>query len=193
MVGRGCGLSKSAPFLILVTAVGSILAQVQPDQAGLGQAEFRHPGLNISRSFRLAGELPPQAANQAAGDLAALGANANGGRLDVRGGRWATLILKEPLLPGTGVGNNLNWSNLGRAAPASRGELARAAAQAFRQFVQVNGPALRIDLDEVDQPGKATVLRFPRTRRRSCERMISNVCWLHVRGVRTSNQGGTPH
>ena len=159
MFRRGRGFISSALLLILITTAGSILAQVQPDRSGLGQVEFRHSALNISSSFRVPHELPPQAAAQAAGDLAALGANANGGRLDVRGGRWATLTLTEPLVPGKGAGNNLKWSDLGRAAPGSQGEFSRAAGQAFREFVQLNGPALRINVGEVDQPGKATVLR----------------------------------
>ena len=158
MPGRGPGIKKNLALLILIAAAGSILAQVQPDRSGLGQAEFRHPGLSIRNSWQRSKELPPQAAAQAAGDLAALGANAASGRLDVRGGRWATLTLKEPLLPGGGAGNSLKWSDLGRAAPGNQGEFSRAAAQAFREFVQANGPALRIDPGQLDQPGKATVL-----------------------------------
>ena len=159
MRARARGIVKSVPFFLLIASAGSILAQVQPDRSGLGQAEVRHPGLNIRDSRQLPNELPPQAAAQAAGDLAALGANAASGRLDARGGRWATLILTEPLLPGGGAGNSLIWRDLGRAAPGDRGEFSRAAAQAFREFVQANGPALRIDPGELDQPGKATVLR----------------------------------
>ena len=47
MPARGSVITKSAALLILIAAVGSILAQVQPDRAGLGQLESRHPGLNI--------------------------------------------------------------------------------------------------------------------------------------------------
>ena len=157
MTGRGFGLFYTPILLFLLTTPSSILAQVQPDRAGLGQARFRHPGLSVSKAFRRPNELPPQAAVQAAGDLASLGASANGARLDVRGGRWATLIVAQPLLPGTGAGNNLTWGGLGRAAPGSRGELARGVAQAFREYVLVNGPALRIDSGELAQPGKTTV------------------------------------
>ena len=88
-----------------------------------------------------------------------LGADADGGRLDARGGRWATLILTEPLLPGTGAGNNLKWSDLGRSAPGNRAEFSSAAAQAFREYVQLNSPALRIDPGELGASGKTTVLR----------------------------------
>ena len=82
MPARGSVITKSAALLILIAAAGSILAQVQPDRAGLGQLESRHPGLNIGRASRRPDELSPQAAAQAAGDLAALGANAASGRLD---------------------------------------------------------------------------------------------------------------
>ena len=66
MPGRGPGIKKNLALLILIAAAGSILAQVQPDRSGLGQAEFRHPGLSIRNSWQRSKELPPQAAAQAA-------------------------------------------------------------------------------------------------------------------------------
>ena len=159
MSGRVSGIIKSVTCLILIAAAGYILAQVQINWLGLGQVAFRHPGLNIRNSWQGPDELSSQAAAQAVGDLAMLGADADGGRLDARGGRWATLILTEPLLPGTGAGNNLKWGDLGRSAPGNRAEFSSAAAQAFREYVQLNSPALRIDPGELGASGKTTVLR----------------------------------
>ena len=141
--------SKSLPLLFLIASASSVWAQVQPDRAGLGQKEFRHPGLNISRAFRRPNELPPQAAGQAAGDLAALGAATNGGRVDVRGGRWATLIMARPLIPGKGVGNGLSWAGLGRRKPSTVAALGSATADALRAYLQANAGQLRLDMNEI--------------------------------------------
>ena len=86
--------------VLFVTALltGSVQAQVEPDRSGVGQAEFRSTELNIQNEYRLPKELPAQAASNAAADLAALGLTGNSGRVDKRGGRWATLMLSEPLL-----------------------------------------------------------------------------------------------
>ena len=160
ILGKASGVCRGTLLsFLMIPLSGLILAQVEPDRSGIGQAEFRHPGLTIRNASRQPGELPQQAAARAVTDLAALGVSANMGRLDVRGGRWATLILTEPLVPGSGVGNSLGWSSLGRPAPASRGDLGKAAAQAFREYLQANGQALRIDSSELVQPGKTTVLR----------------------------------
>ena len=141
--------SKSLPLLFLIASVSSVWAQVQPDRAGLGQKKFRHPGLNISRAFRRPNELPPQAAGQAAGDLAALGAATNGGRVDVRGGRWATLIMARPLIPGKGVGNGLSWAGLGRRKPSTVAALGSATADALRAYLQAYAGQLRLDMNEI--------------------------------------------
>ena len=91
-----------AVFLIAFLA-GSLQAQVEPDRSGVGQAEFRSTELNIENSYRLPGELPAQASTNAAADLSALGVRSDAGFVDTPGGRWATLLLAEPLLPGRGV------------------------------------------------------------------------------------------
>ena len=143
-------------FAIAVLA-GSLQAQVEPDRSGVGQAEFRLNELNIENDYLLPNALPVQAASQAAADLASFGLPANSGRIDTRGGRWATLMLAEPLLPGQGVGNGLSWANLGRGAPKNDAEIAQAAAQAFRGFVQANSQLLQIDIFELADPGKVTV------------------------------------
>ena len=143
-------------FLAAVLA-GSLQAQVEPDRSGVGQAEFRSANLNIENSYRLPGELPAQALANATADLAALGVAGDAGFVDTRGGRWANLLLAEPLLPGRGVGNGLSWANLGRGIPKNDAELSNAASQAFRGFLEANSHPLRIDLYELADPGKVAV------------------------------------
>jgi hypothetical protein len=146
-------------FLIFLIAslTGPLHAQVEPDRSGLGQAEFRLGELDISHDFRLPVDLPAKASPAAVADLNALGLSANAGRIDVRSGRWATLMLSEPMLPGRGKGNNLSWKALGSKAPKNNTELSRAAWQAFRVFVEAASPEFRVNTAEMVNPGRVTV------------------------------------
>jgi hypothetical protein len=146
-------------LLLLAVVAGSVQAFEEPDRSGLGQAEFRAPELTIENEYREPRELPAQAMANAQADLTALGPGAQAGFVDVRGGRWATLLLSEPLLPGKGKGNGLQWADLGRGAPKSTAEHANAASQAFRGYLENNNHPLRIDLDELADPGKVSVHR----------------------------------
>ena len=76
-------------LLMAVVWAGSVLAQTEPDRAGLGQAEFQLDELSIQHDYRLPHNLPGQAAAVAQANLAALGLSSNLGRVDMRGGRWA--------------------------------------------------------------------------------------------------------
>ena len=136
---------------------GSLQAQVEPDRSGVGQAEFRLAELTIENEYREPRELPAQAAANAAADLAALGPGAKSGHIDVRGGRWATLLMSEPLVPGRGQGNGLSWAKLGRGAPSNEAQLAQAAGQAFKGYLESNSHPLRIDPYELVDPGKVAV------------------------------------
>jgi len=160
MLLRESNSFKGASFfiiLLLASLAGSTQAQVEPDRSGLGQAEFRLDELNIEDGFSLPADLPDQAAAQAGNDLKVLGLSANAGRVDVRSGRWATLMLSEPLLPGRGKGNSLSWAGMGGKAPKNDSQLARAADKAFRGYVSAASKELRIDLAEVANPGRVTV------------------------------------
>jgi len=153
------GLSFGLKALCLVALLaGPLQAQVEPDRSGLGQAEFRLTELDIDNDFRLPADLPGQAGPDAVGALNVLGLSANAGMIDVRSGRWATLMMSEPLLPGRGKGNNLSWTDFGsQAAPENDTELARQASQAFRWFIEAANDEFRIDLAELASPGKVTI------------------------------------
>ena len=146
-------------LLLMAVLAGAVHAQVEPDRSGLGQAEFRLDELNIQHDFRLPHNLPGPAASIAQANLAALGLSANRGRVDIRGGRWATLLTAEPLLPGKGVGNQLNWKQMGQAAPKNDAERSAAASQAFRDFLDAAGNELQIDLAELGNDEKVTPAR----------------------------------
>jgi len=152
-------LSLAVSLGLLATLGAGLLSAVEvPERVGLREKEFRLPDLDLETAYRLPAELPRgDGALLAAADLAALGLPADGGRLDARSGRWATLTPAQPLVPGSGVGNELTWEGLGRPAPASERELGAAVAAAFRDYVGGNAVHLRIDVGELAGYGFATV------------------------------------
>ncbi|MDH3404237.1 MAG: hypothetical protein OEP45_11515, partial [Acidobacteriota bacterium] len=152
--------SRYALTLALVALVGAgVLPAVEaPERSGVGEKAFRHPDLEISTILRLPAELPPgDAADVAAADLAALGVPADRGRLDARSGRWGAITPSQPLVPGSGVGNELTWEGLGRPAPANDAALRAAVGTAFRGYLKKNAAELRIDVGETAGAGLATV------------------------------------
>jgi hypothetical protein len=144
-------------FLVLVIFSSSSQAQVEPDRSGIAQAEFRLDELDIQHSFQSTKQLPAQAASNAKRDLSLLGLSEEAGLIDVRSGRWATLMLSEPLIPGKGKGNTLSWASLGQTAPANAAAIKSAAAQAFQNFVGVASKELRINKDEFGSDSKVTL------------------------------------
>ena len=158
MLIRNCKINLWVTVLFLITILaGPLQAQVEPDRSGLGQAEFRLSELDIDNEFRLPANLPDKAGPDAVNDLNVLGLSANAGMVDIRSGRWATLMMAEPLLPGSGKGNSLSWKNLGRKAPKNEAELSREASQAFRGFIEAASDEFRIDVAELANPGKVTI------------------------------------
>jgi hypothetical protein len=144
-------------LVLLAAMAGPLQALEEPDRSDLGQAEFRAAELNIEQEYRQLRELPAQAMANAEADLAALGLSSDAAFVDRRSGRWATLLLSEPLLPGKGNGNGLSWANLGYGAPKNDTEHGKAAMQAFRGYLEANSHPLRIDLDELTDPGRVAV------------------------------------
>jgi hypothetical protein len=119
--------------------------------------EYRHPDLFVPPVYRPLIELPPEAAAPATQALAELGVGDEGARLDVRSGRWGTLLPSHPLLPGDGLGNQLRWENLGVAQPQDRGGVEQAAWRAFTGFLIERQSALRIAPMELASDGKVVV------------------------------------
>ncbi|MGH9379895.1 MAG: hypothetical protein ACRD2Z_04705, partial [Thermoanaerobaculia bacterium] len=146
----------SRPFLtglvaMLIANAGSAI--VQPQREGvLPEKELRHADLDYGNLFRPLAELPPELSRSLAPELGSLGVDPGNAYYDLRTGRWGTLILSRPLVPGSGVGNDLAWSDLGRAAPRNPEERAQAVAEAFRRYLARNAGALRIDADELEEP-----------------------------------------
>jgi hypothetical protein len=145
--------------MFLVAVLGSVQALEEPDRSGVGLAEFRADILNLDNLYKQPKDLPAQALANATADLNALGVRSESAHVDQRGGRWASLLMAEPMVPGKGQGNGLKWADLGRKAPKNDKEHGNASSQAFKNYLESNSHPLRIDLDELPGNGKVTVNR----------------------------------
>ncbi len=144
--------SRLSAGLVVSFAVTASFAVVPPQDGPLRQKELRHSDLFYDNVFRPVAELPLDASRQAAADLSRLGVDPTNAYFDLRTGRWGTVILTQALIPGSGVGNRLSWSDLGRQARPDGAERERAAWEAFRGYLVDNAEALRIDVREFAAP-----------------------------------------
>jgi len=132
-------------------------AQIAPQRSGaLAGKAMREPSLYIAQHFETVPELSAAERAGAAPRLDALGGLTTRAFLDRRGGRWATLLTSVPLLPGSGVGNNLNWQDVSSSYPGAA-SLGGAAWQAFEGYLRRHSAALAIDIEELATPARITV------------------------------------
>ncbi len=150
---RPRGRSALICTLLILVAVLPLAAYVEPEDSALRQKTFRHPDLYIGNVYVPATELPSSRAQ----DLAALGVEPAGAYMDVRGGRWGTLMPKQALLPGDGRGNNLEWEQSGLTAPRNAAEHRELAWNALVGYLNQHQGALSIDAGELVSPGKVTI------------------------------------
>ena len=111
----------------------------RPKRAPRGRRQLR--GLE-----RRSGRSPPLAADRQ--DPTGIRASKVPPEHDARAGRVSSLIVSEPLVPGTGVGNTLRWVDLG-GRPADEGSMKDAAWSAITGYLQRHEGVLRVDLSEL--------------------------------------------
>ncbi len=132
---------------------GLVLAQEPPERASHIDAKtFRHPDLTIPAFHPSVDEMRTYDANEARRTgirLDRLGVVSSSARVDHRSGRFATLLPTVPLLPGTGVGNDLQWDDVSTAVPQSDDELGRLAWDALNDYLSVHQDALELELHEL--------------------------------------------
>jgi hypothetical protein len=120
-----------------------------PEASSPEARAYRHPALAAAISEERLASLPPALADRLGADLAALGVDADSALYDRRSGRWSSLILSEPLVPGTGAGNRLAWTGRGSTAD-DEAKYADRVWGALRQFLERHQAQLRVDLAELD-------------------------------------------
>jgi hypothetical protein len=146
------------PVSMIAAVAGPALAVVAPDEpTPLSELAFRHPDLDIAASYRAVGELKAARADQARSELTALGVDSASAYVDLRSGRWESLLPAEPLLPGSGVGNDLRWQDLGLKAPAGDKAVELAAWNALMAYVETFHRELGLDLAEIPEAGRVAV------------------------------------
>jgi uncharacterized repeat protein (TIGR01451 family) len=128
----------------------------EPGAGGVGTRAFQHPNLFIPAVHETLGRTPTVLGERRHADLAALGTPVVSALYDVRAGRWGTLVLKAPLIPGRG--NRLRWADLGAEGAASDDEVAGRTWTALRQALERWRPQLGADLDEVGAHPTVSVL-----------------------------------
>lgn len=153
-------ISSSSTLLVALALLLPPLAGAfdEPDRSPAMAAKvYRNPNLHIANVFRTPAELPSRDAERAQQALSALGVTAQGARVDVRSGRFGTLIPTHPLIPGTGLGNGLTWAGMGADPPRNGAALRRAASKALRDYLRTRNPHLQIDVDELADPSDVEV------------------------------------
>jgi trimeric autotransporter adhesin len=136
-----------AALLLLPAA---LLYAIQPPQGDAVAARARVAADSyIPNSHQPLSRLPLERALQLEAQLSTLGVPVEGGFYDVRAGRWGTLLLAQPLVPGAGVGNKLTWPALGRGTPNGDAAYKDAVAQAFTAWLTANRATLGVNTAEL--------------------------------------------
>ncbi len=139
----------NAVLLASLIAAPAALAQVEPaGGAPVDAVAYVRPDLHVFHDYRPPSNLPLLEAALRA-ELDSLGVRPDSGFYDIRGGRWGSLVLTRPLIPGPGVGNTLQWS---AGAPSSEDALKAAAWEAFRAFLAAHQAQLKVDPAELGAP-----------------------------------------
>ena len=141
--------SNSRRQLLKWFAASPLLAL--PGLAGLAaQTSTRVPQVRPDPMIWAPGDLQDKAlAGQLAQELAALGVADSSAFYDNAAGRWGSLILKEPLIPGDGVGNTLRWSGL---AERTDSQVRQEVWARLNQYLERHQKELRIDRSELGSP-----------------------------------------
>ncbi len=124
-------MKKRSARLVSTLAAASLLlpgiaaALDPPEKAALIESKsFRHPGFAFEARDLAVDALAPAAAAEVRTSLSRLGAYESSARVDSLSGRFSALMPAVPLVPGTGVGNDLVWTQ-GLARAARKGKRRR--------------------------------------------------------------------
>src|SRR5688500_15206821 len=156
-----------ALFALALTVPVSLLAIVSPEKkAGAQKLVFFHPELGLPSQARTLDKLPAPLAGRLRDELRRLAGTRDGSGprilgketpeldpalYDLRSGRWDTIVLAKPLVPGNGAGNDLTWSGLRAAQPAGDAELKGAVWSAFTAYLSEFRAELGIDAKELGE------------------------------------------
>ena len=145
-MNRSGVLRSSMALLFLTLAASTLSAQMVPRTRPISERAFRHPDLFVPERTEALKDMDSTVAAGLRPELAKFGAAEESVFYDARVGRWSSLILKQPLLPGTGSGNRLSW---GAHAPKNDADLSAQVWTALHAYLQTHQGELKIDLNEL--------------------------------------------
>jgi hypothetical protein len=131
---------------------GLASAAVPPAPSPLQEKSFRSPDMQVPELQQRVQDLGSSLAPGLSQELASLGVSADYGYYDSRAGRWGSLTVSEPLVPGDGVGNRLRWSDFGSSQRPTDAAVKKQVWDAVRGYVERHQNVLRVDLAELGTP-----------------------------------------
>jgi trimeric autotransporter adhesin len=136
-----CGLSAASVHAIVIPT-------------RVAEKSFRSDAIEAKELHQPLSALPALAGGLEQ-ELRALGVQPDSGFFDSRTGRWSSLILRQPLVPGDGYRNGLRWPDGGLAADDNA--FRDRAWSALRAFLKQHEGQLRIDVRELSASPNITV------------------------------------
>ena len=145
-------------FLLFVLFPGAVLyGAVVPQESPIRDLEFRKSELHLRNSYLRGDRVVARGGSELVSNLGSLGVSPNHAYLDLRTGRWGTILSAQPLLPGDGVGNSLEWSGLFAGAPTNSAAFRQVAWEALIGYLHQHRTVLGLDLAELTNPGRIGV------------------------------------
>jgi hypothetical protein len=146
----------AAAALSIALAAGDAAAAIPPAADRASARATGHPDLFIHDVHLPLDGLPDALAAGLRAELETLRVAPPSGHYDVRAGRWGSLVLQTPLVPGPGRGNALTWAGLGLAAPADDAAYTAAVWRALTGWLDAHARVLGVDAAELPTPGIGT-------------------------------------
>ncbi len=138
---------RSSIALLSFALAASLLGQVAPRTRPVSERALRHPDLYVAEQTQALRDMDSTLAARLRPELAKFGVPEESVFYDARVGRWSSLILKQPLVPGTGAGNRLSWP--AASVPGNDTDLGAQVWSALRAYLRAHQQELKVDLSEL--------------------------------------------
>ncbi len=133
----------------------SALWAVQPRRGAAFEKFYYDPSLFVPEQTQPLAEIDAATHTSLAAAIQRLGLAPGTAFYDARVGRWSSLILSRPLLPGRGHGNDLVW--VGGRAPLGAEEWKEAAWNALQEYLRANAADLKLDLGQLSADPRISI------------------------------------
>jgi hypothetical protein len=128
-------------------AIASAEAAVSPASRS-AIVSFRDARLDVPDTLHPVGALTDVDTGRLLAELGELGVAAESALYDVYAGRWGSLVLSRPLIPGDGAANALSWASLDVSEPPQRSQVEKEAWAALVRYLEASR-VLRVEVSEL--------------------------------------------